>query len=158
MAFNTRLAWASLLITRIHLWVAQESNIQRIQAILHNTWWMDHCQVRLRSLKAIPILDPVDVAMAYSYSASGHHSIQSHVRSYGWHYASFGEVEYPMERRLILRREVCETEAVKILFWNCSNDRPSSHLSTHCRSFPEAPIVWEVAQANGAQSWWQQFV
>jgi len=138
--FNCRVAWVSLPITRIHPWVAHESKIQRIQATLHNTRWMDNHQVHHGSLKAIPILDPVDVETAYSSSASRHRGIQCHVRSYAWRYGSFGEAEDQMERRLIFRRKVCATEAVQILFWHYSNNRPSSYFSTCPWSFPEAAI------------------
>jgi len=87
---DTRVAWKSLPIMRIHPWVAEESKIHRLPATFHNTGRMGDCQVRHGSFEAIPILDPVDVKKAYSYSASCHHCLQWHVRSYGWHYASVG--------------------------------------------------------------------
>jgi len=86
---NTRDAWASLLIMRIHPGVAQKSEIQLLPATLHNTGWMDHCQVHHLSFKAIPVLDPLDVEQGYGYSASRHHFVQWHVPSYGRCYASF---------------------------------------------------------------------
>jgi hypothetical protein len=113
---------------------------------------MDHRQLHHGSLKAISILDPVDVETAYSYSASHHHGTQSHVRSYGCRYASFGQREYPMEKSLILRCEECVTKAVQILYRSYCNDRPSSHFSTYPRSLLEATIVQEVGQGNGSQS------
>jgi hypothetical protein len=88
--FDNRVAWPSLPITRIHLQVAYESKIQSITANLDYTGWMDHSQVRHGSVKANPILDSVDVEMAYSYSALCHHCLQWHVWSHGWHYASIG--------------------------------------------------------------------
>jgi len=86
---STGVAWASLPITRIHLGAAQESNIQWLLPTLHNSGWMDHLQVRHGGVKAIPVLDPGGVQMAYSYAASLYHSVQGHVRSYGWCYATF---------------------------------------------------------------------
>jgi len=82
LELDTGVAWASLPITRIHLQVAQESKIQWLLATLHNTGWMDNHQVRLSSGKAIPILDPVDVKMGYSNSASHYHCLQWHDWSY----------------------------------------------------------------------------
>jgi len=85
---DTGVVWVRLLITRLHLRVAQESTIQWLQATLLNTGWMDHRQAGLGSVEAIPILDPVDVEKTYGYSASHHHSQQWCARSYGWRYAS----------------------------------------------------------------------
>jgi len=87
--FDTRVAWASLPIMRIHHWVAQEPQIHWILATIQNTSWIDHCEVRDGSPKAVPILDLVDVEKVYSSSASYHECVQWHVRSYGWRYASF---------------------------------------------------------------------
>jgi len=81
---------ARLPITWIHARVAPSSYIQRLPATLHNTRWMDDCQVCQESIETILILDPVDVKEAHSHIASGYHSVQWHVRSHGWHYASFG--------------------------------------------------------------------
>jgi len=61
LEFNTAVAWTSLPITRSHLWVVEESNIQQIPATLHNTECMD---ARHGRFMAIPILDPVDVEKA----------------------------------------------------------------------------------------------
>jgi len=88
--FYSRVAWASLPITRIHPGAAEESKIQRLLATLNDTGWMDNRQVRYGSYEGILILDPVDVEKAYNYSASCHHCLQWHVRSYGWRYMSFG--------------------------------------------------------------------
>jgi len=85
---NTGGAWASLPITRIHPQVAQQSKIQWLLASLHNTRWMDHCQVRHAHFKAIVRVDPVDAKKAYGYSASHYGCLQWHVRQYGWRYAS----------------------------------------------------------------------
>jgi len=63
--FDNGDAWKSLLITRIHPRVAQESKIQRLPVTLYNIGWIDHRQVCDRSFKAIPILHPVDVNKAY---------------------------------------------------------------------------------------------
>jgi len=139
--YNTGVAWVSLLITRIHLWVAPESKIQWLPATLHNKGWIDHHQVGDQSFEAIPILDPVDVEGAYGHIASLYHSLQWHVQSHGWHYASFSYKEHSMEGRLVLRREVSATEAVQIFCWSDSNNRYSSHFSKYSRSFLLVAIV-----------------
>ena len=127
-------------------------------ATLQHTRWMDHRPVHHGSPMAIPIPDPLHVENAYGYSASGHHWIEWHVRSYGWCYASFGEQEDQMEGWLILRREVCAPDAVQISFWSNSNDRSGSHFSPYPWCFSEAAIVEEVGQGNRYQSWWRDFV
>ena len=90
VAFETALGWVSLQITRIHLWVAEHSQIQRLPATLHNTGWLDDRQVWYSSFEAIPILDPVDFETAYTYSAQCHHGLQWPVQWYGWDLVSFG--------------------------------------------------------------------
>jgi len=82
---------------------------------------MDYCQVSHGSIQAIPILDPVDVEEAYSHIASLDHSLQWHVWSHGWRYASFGLEEDSLEGGLVLRWEVSSTDAVQILFRTDSN-------------------------------------
>ena len=86
---DTGVASASLPIMRIHPAVAQESKVQWLPATLYNTGWMDHCEVRHESVEAIPILDPLDLAMAYSDSASHHRCLQWHARLYGRRFANF---------------------------------------------------------------------
>jgi len=86
--FKSGVAWASLPITRIHPWVALESEIQWLLTTLHNTEWLDPCQVSHGCFKTIPTLDPVDVGNAYGYSVSCHDWHQWHVRSYGLRYTS----------------------------------------------------------------------
>jgi len=83
---NIGVAWARLPITRILPRVALESQIQRIPTPLHNTGWMDHCQVCDGCFEGIQILDTVDFIEAYGYIASYYHSIEWHVQSYGWRY------------------------------------------------------------------------
>jgi len=78
--FDMAVAWARLPILRIPLLVVWESTIQQLRARVHNTEWMDHCQVRDGSFRAVPILDPVDVEKANSYCASCHHCLQWHGR------------------------------------------------------------------------------
>jgi len=90
LELDTGIAWASLLNTRIHLRMAPKSKIQWFRATLHNPGWMDHCQVHRGSFEAIPILDLLDVEEADSHIASRYQSVQSHVWSHGWSYASFG--------------------------------------------------------------------
>jgi len=138
--FDTGVAWASLLITRIHPQVAQEFKIQSLPATLHNSGWMDHCQVHYGSFEAIPVLDPVDVETAYSYSPSSYHYVKWHVRSYGWWYASFSGEEHGMEGRLILRQGVRVPEAVQILCSSTSRVGFVSHSSVSSWSFPQVTI------------------
>jgi len=59
--FDIWVAWAGLPILRIHPPVAQECKIQWLLATLHNTGWMNYCQVRHCSVNATPVLDTVDV-------------------------------------------------------------------------------------------------
>jgi len=68
--FDIAVAWASLLSSRLHLWEAQESKLQSSPASLHNTGWKDHHSVCHARSEAIPVLDPVDVETAYSFTAS----------------------------------------------------------------------------------------
>jgi len=58
LELHTAVAWASLPIVRIHLWVAFKSKIQQLLATLHNTGSMHHYPVCHGSFKAIPIFDP----------------------------------------------------------------------------------------------------
>jgi len=76
-------ARARLPITGIHQWEALKSIIQRLPATLHNTGWMDDCQVCHGSIEGIPILDPVDVEEAYSHITLRYHSVKWHVRLHG---------------------------------------------------------------------------
>jgi len=66
---DTAVAKVSVPITRVHRWVAHESNNQRLPVTLHNTGRMDHCQVCHGRFTAILVLDSVDVQKAYHYSA-----------------------------------------------------------------------------------------
>ena len=79
-----------LLIIGIHKWVATNSKQQWLPATFHYTGQMDHCQVCHGGLKAIAILDTVDVEEVYSPTESRYHSIEWYVRSHGWLNASFG--------------------------------------------------------------------
>jgi len=139
--FNSGDAWVSLPITRIHLWVAQDSKIQLLPATLHRTWWMDHHQAWHGNFEEILILDPVDIEMAYGYSASHCHYLQWHVRSYGWRYLSFIWDEDWIEGRLVLRRSVCATEPVQLLCWSHFNACYVTHLCTHPWSMPKVAII-----------------
>jgi len=139
--FDTGVAWASLLITRIHPQVAHISKIQWLLPTLYNTRWMDLRQVRHGTYKAIPILDPVNVKEAYGYSASCHHCLLRRVRSYGWCYVSFSQKEDSKEGKLILRHGVCTTDAVKTLWWSNLNDRYMSHCRKFALSYPKVAII-----------------
>ena len=90
MEINTGVGWVGLPIPTIHTPVAEESKIQWLLAALHNPRWMDHRQVCDGCVKAIPVLDPMDVEKAYSDSASGYRCSEWYVQSYGRRYASFG--------------------------------------------------------------------
>jgi len=156
--FDSGVAWASLPIMRIHLPVAEESKIQRLQATLHKTGWMDNGQVHHGSFEAIPILDPVDVEMAYSYFASCHHCLQWHVWSYWWLCVSFGWEQDAMEGRIVLRCKGCAAEAVQILWWRHSNDRSVSHFGTYPWAFPEVANIQEVCQGEAYKSQGRDFL
>ena len=90
LELNTRVAQAQLLIIGIHMPVAPKSKTHWLPATLHNSTWNDDCEVCHGSIKAISILDPVDVKDAYSRCASCYHSVQWHNQSSGWCDASFG--------------------------------------------------------------------
>jgi len=70
LELNPDVARARLPITWNHTRVSQQPKLQRLPATLHNTRWMEHCEVCHGSVAAIPILDPVDVEEAYSHIAS----------------------------------------------------------------------------------------
>jgi len=89
LELNTGVARAHLPITRIHTRMAPKSKITLLPVTFHNSGWMDHCEVCHGSIEAILILDPVNVAEAYSHIASRDHSVQSHVQSHGQRDASF---------------------------------------------------------------------
>jgi len=86
--FDTGVAWASLLITRIHPRVGHQSKIQKSLSTLYNTSWMHHHQVRNGCFEPIVLLDPVDVEEAYSNSTSHYHGLQWHDQLYGCRFAS----------------------------------------------------------------------
>jgi len=153
MELDTGVAWASLPITRISPQVAPKSKILRLSATLHNTGWMDHCQVRYGHFEVILILDPVDVEEAYSHIAWHYQSVQWHDPSYGCCYASFGWEEDSTGGELLLHREVSSTEAVQILCSSDSNDGNASHFHPDPQSFPDVEIISEVGQGNRYQSW-----
>jgi len=89
LEFYTGVTRAGLPITAIHPWMASQSKIHRIPATVHNSRWMDDCEVSHGGSEAIQILDPLDVEEAYSHIASCYHSVQWHVWSHGWRDASF---------------------------------------------------------------------
>jgi hypothetical protein len=82
---------ALLPFTGIHTWVASNPNIQWIPAAIHNSGWMDDCQVCHGSIEAISMLNPLDVEEAYSFIASRYRIIQWHVWSHGLRDARFGQ-------------------------------------------------------------------
>jgi len=111
---NIEDGWASLLIIRIHLQVAEESKIVKIPAAPHDTGRMDHWEVHHGSCHSILIMGPVDVESAYSYSALRYHCIKWCIQAYGRHYASFRRDDDSMEGRLNLCDQVCTPEADQI--------------------------------------------
>jgi len=149
----TGVARAHLPFTGIHTRVASKPKIQWVPATIHNSGWMDNCQVCHGSIEAISKLDPLDVEEAYSHIASRYHSVQWHVRSHEWLDGSFDQEEDSMEGRLVLRCEVSLTEDFKIPHWSDSNNWHASHFRPHPQSFPEVAIILKVGQGNGYQSW-----
>jgi len=141
LGLYTGVARARLPCMWIHTRVASKSKIQSIPAAIHNSGWMDDCQVCDGSIVAISILDPLDVEEAYSHIASRYHTIQWHVRSHGWRDATFGQKEHWMEGRLILLSEVSSTEAFQIILQSDSNDGHVSYFPTHPGSFQEVAII-----------------
>jgi len=137
----TGVAQVCLPFTGIHTRVALKPIIQWILAAIHNSGWMDDCQVRHGSIEAISILDPLDVEQAYSHIASHYYSIQWHVQSYGWRDASFGQESDSMCGRLVLRGEVSSTEAFQILRRSDSNDGHSFYFITYPRFFQNVAII-----------------
>jgi len=71
--FDIAVGWVCLPNPWIHLQVAPEFQIHWELATIQNAGWMDHRQVCHRGCQNIPILDPVDVETAYSYSALRYH-------------------------------------------------------------------------------------
>jgi hypothetical protein len=130
-----------------------QSKIQWSQATLRNARCMDDYQVCYWSFKAILILDPGDVKEAYSHIALCYYSLKWHVRSYGWHYESFGSEADSMDGRLILRREVSSTDAVKIFGWNDSMNRYTSHVYTYPRLFQNVTIIKQVGEGIWYYCW-----
>jgi len=145
-------------LTGIHPWVASKPDIRSISAIIHNSGWMDDCQVCHGSMEAISILDPVHVEETCSHIASRYHSVQRHVRSNGWRDAGFRQEEYSMDGRLVLRCEVSSAEVFQILRWSDTNDGHAPDFGTNPRSVPEVAIVQKVRQPNGYQSWGRDIV
>jgi hypothetical protein len=76
---NTGVAQALRLITSIDSRAPWQPRIHRLPAIHHNPGWVDYSQVDDGSFTAIPVLDPVNVVMAYRYSASRRNCLQWHL-------------------------------------------------------------------------------
>jgi len=134
-------AWECLPLTGILPWVASEPKIRWISATIHNSGWMDDCQVCHGSIRAISILDPLDVEEAYSHIASCYYSVQWHVQSHGWRDASFGQEEDSMDGRFVLHCEVSSREALQILHRSDPNNGHAFDVRAHPWSFPEVAIV-----------------
>jgi len=132
----SRVAQLGLPLAGIHPRVASIPKIRWIPAIIHNSGWMDDCQVWHGSVEAISILDPLDVEEAYSHIPSHDHSVQRHVRSHRWRDACLGQAEDSMEGRLVLRCELSSAEAFQILCGSDSNDWHASDFHTDPWSFP----------------------
>jgi len=134
-------ARARLPLTGIHPCLASEPQIRWISATIHNSGWMDDCQVCHGSIEAISILDPLDVEEAYSQIASCYYSEQWHVQSYGWRDVSFRQEEDSIEGRLVDRCEVSLTEALQILRRSDSHDGHASDCRAYPWSFQQVEIV-----------------
>ena len=114
MELHNGVSWASLLVTRNHPWVAQESQIQTLPPTLQNAASMDRRQAYHGWFEVSPILDPLDVNTAYRHFASGDYCFEWHDQSYGCCYVNLGYEVDSSNERLLLRREVCTTEAAVI--------------------------------------------
>jgi len=141
LGLYTGVARVHLPFTGIRMLVASKPTIQWILATIHNSGWMDDCQVCHGSIEAISILDPLDVKETYSHIESRYHSVQCEFQSHGCRDASFGQEEDSMEGRLVLRCEVSSTEAFQIPHWSDSHDWHASNFCTYPRFFPEVAIV-----------------
>jgi len=146
--FDGAESWVSLLITRIHLRLPEDSTFQWWPATRHNTGWMKHRQVRHGTFEAIPLLEPQDVEEVNGSSASRHDCLQWNVPSSGWRYVIFSYEDDSIEGRLILCCEVCATDVLRILCWSDSNAGHASHFNMYPRSFPQEVIVWELGHGN----------
>jgi hypothetical protein len=76
LEYYSGIARVYLPLTGIHPRVASKPTIHWIPATIHNSGWMDDCQVSHGSFEAISILDPLDVEEAYSPIAPRYHSVQ----------------------------------------------------------------------------------
>lgn len=59
--------------------MAEECKIHSIEVTLHNTKLIDHGDVHVKSFRAFPILDLVDIKGSYSHSASSYLCLESPV-------------------------------------------------------------------------------
>ena len=116
---------------------------------LQNSGLLDHCKVCHGSVKAMLILDTVDVQEACSHIASRHHSVQWHVRSHGWCDASFGYDQHWVQRRFVLCCEVSSTEGLQIIHWSDSNDGQAPHFGTYPHYVRDVIILQKVGHGNG---------
>jgi len=72
----TGVAQARLPFTGIHTQVGSKPRIQWIPTTIHNSGWMDHCQVCHGIIEAISVLDLLDVEEEYCHIASRYHSVE----------------------------------------------------------------------------------
>jgi len=147
--FKSGVAWASIPITRIHLWVAREFTCE----YLKNSPYSDYCPLFTTQDKWIIQKYVMGVLRTFRYwtlwmskihTVNLHHvchCVQWHIPSYGWHYASFSKEKYSIEGRLILCRKVWAIAAVQILCWSYSNHRYASHPSSYASSFLDVAII-----------------
>jgi len=103
-------------MTRIHLLVAAESTIQWLPACEVNTGWIEYRHVGHGRVIANLVLDDMDVKKAYGDSELWYHCIQQQVWPYRWCCGTMCQEEDIMLERLMLCREVCMLEPVKILY------------------------------------------
>jgi hypothetical protein len=117
--FGIGVAWVSLLITSVHLWVAQEFKVQWELPTHDNTGQMDHREVGHGSCQGILIVDPMDDEKANGNSELHDRCLHWHVWSGGWHYAHISQEPHIMEESPKLRHDIGVTEAV--LLWCLTN-------------------------------------
>jgi len=86
----TAVAWPSVPIISIHLWVDEESKILQLPGTLHNNGQMDHRQIHHGLCEISPTLTHVDVEKVFIDLPLCHCCLQWHVWSHGWHYVSIG--------------------------------------------------------------------
>jgi len=141
LELDTGVAQARQPIVWLHLGVDWNPKIQWLPAALHDSGWADYCEVCHGGFIAIPVLDPLDVEMAYCYYSTRHNWLYWHVSSHGRRDASFGQEKDTIEGRLILCGKVCPEKAFQIIYRSDSNDWYAPYFCAHPWSVPEVEII-----------------